>query len=48
MRTIYRKNSTVINFYQDNGNGVLGDVVVLGEASKIARGLNMRLIHNHN
>jgi len=47
MRIIYRRNSTVINFFQDSNNE-LGEAVVLGEATKIARGLNMRLTDNHN
>lgn len=48
MKITYDTKKTEITFYQEAADGVLGDVVVLGESRKIANFLNVPLVDYHN
>lgn len=48
MKITYDRKKTEIVFHEESAEGVLGDVVVLGESRKIAQYLNMPLVDHHN
>jgi ribosomal protein S17 len=48
IKITYDRKKTVITFYSETSEGVLGDVVIIGESRKIASSLNMPLVDNHN
>ena len=49
LKSVFDTHKTEISFHRGDGkNGVLGEVVTLGEARKLARRLDLPLVDNHN